>query len=196
MEKKYIVRLSKKPQKFILFKLYNFQIIISSLCPDFNTESQLHFHNNIATLTVYKGPLKYILLIWIVLTLRPRLYHAATMSTPRYKQHLCFCNPPISFPTLSATRAGCVPGEFILDDFCKGCTASLLVNTSNSKLIFRRRAVWSKVFIISLQGYFGVPLLVGVKIRNTILVFNILLSEGLLEPNYYFAFVNVPWSEE
>jgi hypothetical protein len=37
---------------------------------------------------------------------------------------------------------------------------------------------------------------VGVRIRHAILVFNILYLEGHLEPNYYFAFLNVPYSEE
>ncbi len=33
---------------------------------------------------------------------------------------------------------------------------------------------------------------VGVRIRYAILVFNVLLSEGHLEPDYHFAFLNVP----
>jgi hypothetical protein len=33
---------------------------------------------------------------------------------------------------------------------------------------------------------------VGVRIRDGILVFNVLLSEGHLEPNCQFAFFNVP----
>jgi hypothetical protein len=33
---------------------------------------------------------------------------------------------------------------------------------------------------------------VGVRIRDAILVFNVLLSEEHLEPNCHFAFLNVP----
>ena len=33
---------------------------------------------------------------------------------------------------------------------------------------------------------------VGVRIRDAILVFNVLLSEGHLEPNCHFAFLNIP----
>jgi hypothetical protein len=37
---------------------------------------------------------------------------------------------------------------------------------------------------------------VGVRIRNAILVLNILFSERNLEPDCHFAFLNIPQSEE